>query len=474
MQTTTNYLLKKPDPSDAYDKQNDNGNMDLIDGQMKANADSAIAAQNTADAAETPVGAQAKADAAESSAKTHADTKNADLAGAGRTTETVKGNADAVATHLADTTAQDVGGTGTAITITLQSFAAYTNNYLLTFIAGVDNGGAATTININGLGAKSVYKPNTIVAPKFIAGKAYTVWYDSVGGNFFWKASAEGTAVAGDVLATKTFSNDDDSGIVGTMPNNGALGTITPTTTNQNIPAGYTSGGTVAGDVDLVASKIKNGVDIFGVIGSVLEATGAAADIEVLSGKTFSRAGAVGRTGTMPNRGTVNITPSTVNQAIASGYHSGAGVVYGDADLIAGNIKSGVDIFGVVGTLEEVLSIASNVWLSGSETERFESGTTYVKKKEITIAVKGVYRVTFQLKRGVDTTNAYARIYKNLVAYGTERITSSETYVTYTEDLSFEEGDEVQLYLRSSTEFASVYIFDFKIGSNRMPVISLN
>ncbi len=40
-------------------------------------------------------------------------------------------------------------------------------------------------------------------------------------------ARTSGTAVAGDVLATKTFSNDNDTGIVGTMPDNGAI-TITP------------------------------------------------------------------------------------------------------------------------------------------------------------------------------------------------------------------------------------------------------
>lgn len=49
MQTTTNYMLKKPDPSDAYDKANDNANMDTIDTQMKANADAAAAAQANID-----------------------------------------------------------------------------------------------------------------------------------------------------------------------------------------------------------------------------------------------------------------------------------------------------------------------------------------------------------------------------------------------------------------------------------------
>ena len=76
-----------------------------------------------------------------------------------------------------------------------------------------------------------------------------------------------GSAVAGDLLFGKTATVDSGD-ITGTMPNNGALGTITPTTSNQSIPAGYTSGGTVAGDADLVGGNIKSDVNIFGVSGT--------------------------------------------------------------------------------------------------------------------------------------------------------------------------------------------------------------
>lgn len=48
------------------------------------------------------------------------------------------------------------------------------------------------------------------------------------------------------------------------------------------------------------------------------------------------------------------VTPGTANQtAVASGrYTTGAVTVKGDANLVAGNIKSGVSIFGVAGTLK--------------------------------------------------------------------------------------------------------------------------
>ncbi|MEB2283570.1 MAG: hypothetical protein B6D46_14980 [Polyangiaceae bacterium UTPRO1] len=70
---------------------------------------------------------------------------------------------------------------------------------------------------------------------------------------------------------------------------------------------------------------------------------------DVLAGKTFSSTAGLGVTGTMPNNGAVSIVPTTSAQTIAAGYHDGSGTVAGDTDLVPGNIKSGVEIFGVTG-----------------------------------------------------------------------------------------------------------------------------
>lgn len=73
-------------------------------------------------------------------------------------------------------------GTATALTVTAYHFTL-TAGVSLTFIAAADNASGATTLNVNSLGAKSLYKPNTTVAPRLIAGRAYTAWYN--GTNFY-------------------------------------------------------------------------------------------------------------------------------------------------------------------------------------------------------------------------------------------------------------------------------------------------
>lgn len=76
---------------------------------------------------------------------------------------------------------------------------------------------------------------------------------------------------------------------------------------------------------------------------------------EALSGKTFHARGTA-YTGTMANNGAVSGTISTKAGAytVPQGYHDGSGTVTisstEQAKIIAGNIKSGVQILGVTGT----------------------------------------------------------------------------------------------------------------------------
>jgi len=201
-------------------------------------------------------------------------------------------------------------------------------------------------------------------------------------------ATATGTAVSTDVLTGKTFSNSLSNGIGGSMPNNGAF-TLSCGATNQTVAAGYSGGGTLTGDADLVASNIKSGVDIFGVTGTYscgAAATGDAVAADVLTGKTFSNGTSSGIAGGMANNGAVTITPGTTAQTIAAGYHNGSGTVATDANLLAANIVSGKTIFGVAGSASAA-TVPAAVPKTG-QTTPYAAGDDGTLQKGVTIGTR--------------------------------------------------------------------------------------
>lgn len=337
--------------------------------------------------------------------------------------------------------AKTAGGTATALTVTLENVTAYRAGMKITVIAASNNGGAATTLKTNALAALPVYKPNTTIAPIIKAGKPYTFILSSDLTHFFIEASAEGDAVAANVLAGKIFSNDDDTGIVGTMTDRGAV-TITSGTVNQAIPAGYHNGnGYVVGDPDLISDNVKATKNIFGVQGNpnvVDTSAGDAVTAEVLAGKKAYVDGAL-VTGTMANNGAVVITPSTSQQAIAAGYHNGSGYVAAIA-LAAGN----------------------NL-LVYADTQENISPTSYTEMKKIVINATGTIRVKFSLMAGNNGYAVYGRIYKNGVAVGTERSNATQSTVEYTEDIAVTSGDSIQIYCKLASSGMGGYVSNFRI-----------
>lgn len=116
----------------------------------------------------------------------------------------------------------------------------------------------------------------------------------------------------------------------------------------------------------VTADKLAQGITAHGKDGEPITGTNTfdsdtsdatAAVAEILTGKTAYARGSK-LTGTMPNNGAVSGTISTKTQevSIAQGYHDGSGKVSisatEQAKIIAANIKQGVSILGVTGTLE--------------------------------------------------------------------------------------------------------------------------
>ena len=165
--------------------------------------------------------------------------------------------------------------------------------------------------------------------------------------------NVNGAAIT-DVLSGKTFWGLRTDGTWGLKTGSVAAGSsVTGADGSLTIPIpdGLYSGvkSATAADSNLAAGNIKSGTTIFGVSGTVIQATGNATAANVLNGSTFSNATASGLTGSMANNGAVTITPGTAAQTIPAGYHNGSGSVAGDANFVTGNIRSGVAIFGVSG-----------------------------------------------------------------------------------------------------------------------------
>ncbi|WP_342558765.1 phage tail protein [Metasolibacillus sp. FSL K6-0083] len=205
--------------------------------------------------------------------------------------------------------------------------ASGTNNYIVSitgiesFVEGLSikvkftNGNtAASTLNVNGLGAKDLVKSNgsALANGNIKAGQILHLVYTGINFQLLGEGGEYGNAVAADVLSGKTIGTED--GVVsGTMPNRGAVNqnlaangsytipegyhngsgkvtqslttqaaqTITPGTTNKTIAANrYLTGvQTILGDTNLIPANILQGVNIFGVIGSLVKGKKVAGNI---------------------------------------------------------------------------------------------------------------------------------------------------------------------------------------------------
>jgi hypothetical protein len=129
------------------------------------------------------------------------------------------------------------------------------------------------------------------------------------------------------------------------------------------------------------ATRVKSGQTYLGISGTLLPSGGTAEVGQILVGKTFFGSNQADwnlQTGTMPNIGQQNITPSIADQTISVGYHDGTGKISGDADLISANIKNGINLFGVSGNSNVVdtstgdavvneIVAGKKAWVDGSE-----------------------------------------------------------------------------------------------------------
>lgn len=180
--------------------------------------------------------------------------------------------------------------------------------------------------------------------------------------------TSDATATAEYILTGYTGYVNDQL-ITGTMPNHGDVKITLNCGESYTIPKGYHSGG---------------GTVVVNSLASQTQST--ATEWQIISGKTCWSNG-VKITGKMANNGAISYSlPLNGTYTIPAGYHNGAGKVTqsiatqggwtltpkttnqlgcaagryctgniyikGDGNLVAGNIKKGVTIFGVTGTYQ--------------------------------------------------------------------------------------------------------------------------
>lgn len=240
--------------------------------------------------------------------------------------------------------------------------------------------------------------------------------------------TSDATATANDILSNKTAYADGVK-LTGTIPTKSQ--TITPSTERQSIDQGYHVGSYVEGvtkDVDsnIVASNIKSGVSILGVTGNVTElnaqekeatpttseqvitpnssynalskvtiaAVDNTIDSNIKSSNIKSGVTILGVEGNVepdkPDQ-TKTVDPSTSSQTVTPdiGYELSSVTVNPvtssiDSNIAASNIKQGVSILGVDGTVEELNGQTKTVSPSTS-SQTITPDSNYNALTEVTV-----------------------------------------------------------------------------------------
>ena len=239
--------------------------------------------------------------------------------------------------------------------------------------------------------------------------------------------SGDATAVASDILYSKTAYSQGQK-LIGTMPNNGATGgTITTQNGTYTIPAGYTSGGTVTATLpsgtitnSIIESCVMNPTAASGdedtARVTVTVPTGyhtqttvtkdfedllpgldtGAANAQILDGYQAYDDHGNQLTGVMTNNGAVSPTISTQGgtYTIPQGYHSGSGVVTASINNVTGSIGGSASAGSATAAIANTDSMRTVASPSGT------AGTDYFRVKATATGSNGSYTPKYTVTTG--------------------------------------------------------------------------
>ena len=157
----------------------------------------------------------------------------------------------------------------------------------------------------------------------------------------------------------------------------------------------------------------------------------------------------VSLTASVTTKAAATITPGTTNQTISSGtYLTGTQTISGDANLVAGNIKSGTTIFGVTGSYSG--GGTSKNAQAAQSTSRSTS-TTYTEVINLTCNKTGTYHVYWSTFRSSTSGTWGSQLYLNDTAYGTAQTGSWSNHIQniHLTNVQIDEDEEVAVRVRS-------------------------
>ncbi|AID44085.1 Phage protein [Candidatus Arthromitus sp. SFB-mouse-NL] len=226
----------------------------------------------------------------------------------------------------------------------------------------------------------------------------------------------DATATSDDIMPGKTaYANGQK--ITGSMiANTGDIQLSNPSIINSRlqsptIPDGLYKNATVSFGHNLYPESIKAGIDIYGVRGTYTNDANAVAS-DILSGKTAYARGSKITGNISTYSGDRSISAPTISgnnlitPTISNGYYNNARLSFPKGNLSPENIKKGVNIFGVTGSMDSgrVLgALWANFWNSGGGKNTVVWDSTYLtKRSDLTLSLAQSANIVF--KKSIYTT----------------------------------------------------------------------
>lgn len=246
---------------------------------------------------------------------------------------------------------------------------------------------ASAVVNVDTVNNTNLSVTPLTTAQSFTVSAPYTGYYTV-------SVSAVTSSIDSNIKASNIKSGISILGVNGSVVElNADSVTINPSTSSQTItPTSPVNGFdeitvnpvTSSIDANITAGNIKSGISILGVSGTVTELNGSSRSVTLTSasGQTFNpETGKNGITSitVTPNNQARTVTPSTSQQTLSvnTGYSGNGTITVNavtsaiDSDIKATNIKSGVNILGVNGSVVELAGETRTVSITSTAGNTF-------------------------------------------------------------------------------------------------------